>query len=1045
MHCEGACDRMGDSEKNIEYTPDELAEIEEVFNAISAIEMPRRKSAQAVLEASPSAGEGIESLDEISEPGSEEEAPPEEEIVDITADIEEIPEDEGTVRLEASDLSAEELPAEIGEVPEIDTGEPAVLPESAKADELLEEVTGFEETPEKMPPSRPPREPKTEEATTLDELEALTADETPAGSEQLSGEVSIGGEGMPEVEVAHELSLEGTSVEDVPDFSDMSIQKTEAIQTASDEEIPAIDLESIPDTGAETVSAPHVDDLGADDIDIDTFREAPPKPKVSEKPAPARQAAQTVEIEDIDMGPSIRGMDEISEVADTMEAPAVEEEEEKPKRKVREAPAPEKDELDLSDRELKKLKTAVSLYHPNLRKAVIQSIVDDLISPKDQRQLVDMIIGSKPEDNIRRFLEKKLGRTIDISSIAAEAGRKVLTSRAEYTHEGMERQKQLLKYTKIFGAAALVTCVIVVLLFQFVYKPAMAKRKIREGVALIREPGIPPYQRVKNFEAAERIFKIVDQDYVENYIPGYNAYARAYFDVKEYAFSYQKLKKAFELKPGNIETLNNLGYYYSRVPEKYYQDNYRTIIPPDKKEPDTASRLDVAIRFYNYALLREPDNVTALYGIGNTYMFQERYFEARKYYEDILKGDRDSVVGNSGLLNLFIERDDFPETVTLHARLKDRDILENLDPALLAKLAWYYLSKKTTAKLNVRVDYGLKSSRFTDLADNPYPAVRDILSVLADRHPEYPPLYLHKALFARDTGNYKLMREYLEIAVKKEPNYYGAHHLLGEYHLIVKEPADAYRELKTALKTYQSPPEFTFNDFYKETEALGRTYALLGNVFYYYYDKVRSRFRYADELEEVVIDSELEKKANDGIAQEYYEKAITEGDKSSEVFYNLGRLFYIRGLYNKALEMWLNLYDDFIAKPELMLALGNAFYRMNNFESGKGEYLRLISVLENVIEDVPVPSISKIEDVKLYRSLSSAYNNLGVIYQLQGNEVKANLCYWRSIDFAKRIDRENEYARVNMTRSFKERKEEIVPLLDDDIPFSLNVYRADMR
>jgi tetratricopeptide (TPR) repeat protein len=208
---------------------------------------------------------------------------------------------------------------------------------------------------------------------------------------------------------------------------------------------------------------------------------------------------------------------------------------------------------------------------------------------------------------------------------------------------------------------------------------------------------------------------------------------------------------------------------------------------------------------------------------------------------------------------------------------------------------------------------------------------------------------------------------------------------------------------------------------------------------------VRSRFRFSDELEEVVVDSELEKKANDGIAQEYYEKAIAAGDKSSEVFYNLGRLFYVRGLYNRALEMWLNLYDDFIARPELMFALGNAFYRMNNLESGKGEYLRLISVLEHQAEDVPVPSVAKPEHVKLYRTLSSAYNNLGVIYQLQGNEVKANLCYWRSIDFAKRLDRENEFARVNMTRSFKDRKDEIVPLLDDDIPFSLDIYRADMR
>jgi len=53
--------------------------------------------------------------------------------------------------------------------------------------------------------------------------------------------------------------------------------------------------------------------------------------------------------------------------------------------------------------------------------------------------------------------------------------------------------------------------------------------------------------------------------------------------------------------------------------------------------------------------------------------------------------------------------------------------------------------------------------------------------------------------------------------------------------------------------------------------------------------------------------------------------------------------------------------------------------------------------------------------------------------------------YWKAIDYAKRIDRENEFARVNMARAFKERSEPIKPILDEDIPFSLAVYSKDMR
>jgi tetratricopeptide (TPR) repeat protein len=236
-----------------------------------------------------------------------------------------------------------------------------------------------------------------------------------------------------------------------------------------------------------------------------------------------------------------------------------------------------------------------------------------------------------------------------------------------------------------------------------------------------------------------------------------------------------------------------------------------------------------------------------------------------------------------------------------------------------------------------------------------------------------------------------------------------------------------------------------FNDFYQETETLGNTYAMMGNIFYYYFDKVRARYKNADELEDSVVDDDRERRANNGIAQEYYEKAEESGEKSPELFYNLGRLYYLKGLYTKSLEKWLNLYDDFISKPELMFALGNAFYHLNNLESSKGEYLRLISLYEREAEDVAMPTEAKVRHLKLFETLSAAYNNLGAVYQLQGNSVKSNLCFWRSIEFAKRINRENEYARVNLNRSFKSDRDDLVPLLDEELPFGLDVYREELR
>ena len=57
-----------------------------------------------------------------------------------------------------------------------------------------------------------------------------------------------------------------------------------------------------------------------------------------------------------------------------------------------------------------------------------------------------------------------------------------------------------------------------------------------------------------------------------------------------------------------------------------------------------------------------------------------------------------------------------------------------------------------------------------------------------------------------------------------------------------REPVKAYEILNRAIKAADNPPEFTREDFYKETESTGKSYALLGNIFYYYFDKVQMRY-----------------------------------------------------------------------------------------------------------------------------------------------------------------------------------------------------------
>ncbi len=1034
---------MGDSENKL--TPEEKNEIDRILGLLPKDVAPEQPS--------PKRG------DKAAEP---EWAGPEEEY-------EEIPADEISVLDEtAAEAPAGEAVEDITDILEF-VEEPAArkpapeMPEAAEfpAEEL--ESAGEIAMPEEELPVEAAEAPPVEEIrerTPLEELEGLTSEEpasvdiqdisedvVPSGAEARAPMAEEALEEIPEFAAEEAAELPEVRIErevdlEVPDLSDISLKESAEIPVAGMEEIPEIGAGEIPEMEEPlprpTKAAPPLeevpDEYRLEDIPSPLEFGAPGEEPVKREKAPPPPA------ESFDEFTAVRGIESIEEIVKTEDIPesSMEPEEEPPPRRRREEPQaePSGDEAELSSRDMKKLKTALLLFPSGLRRAIKETMLGDALPAKDISQLIDMIITGKPEDNIHRFLEKKLKRKIDIGEEApAATGRRVIAARPEYTREGAVRQKKLMRMTRIFGIAALVAFLATIVSYQYIYKPAMAKRYIREGVSLIRKPGDPVTAKVRDYNKAEELFKYVDEHFVKNYIPGYNAYARAYFDKKEYELSLRKLMKARELDPVNVDTLNNLGHFYSKIPDTFYE----RMKPIDAKE----TKLDTAINFYRMALNRQPNNVTALFGIGNAYLHQGQPLKARQYYEDIVRVDPKSWVGYSGLLNLYVEKDVMPQVLTVHSELVEKELLTEVPSALLAKLASYYLSKKRTDDVNIRIDYGIQSSRFKDMADNPYPAVRAVLDALHQRDPDYPPQYLLYAKLSKDLKNLTLMESYLQKALKLEPNYFGALSMLGEYHYMVKEPVKAYEYLNKAIKASASPPDFTLDDFYVETENVGKSYFLLGNIFYYFFDKVK--FRFGDELEEEQQESDTEQVANFEIARDKYEQALAEGYKTSELSYNLGRIYYMKGQYEKALEQWLDLYEDFVSRPELMIALGNAFYHLDNFDASRGEYLKLVSVLEREAENVKTVMPDRADHIRIFQTLSSAYNNLGAVYQRRNNEAKTSICYWKSIDYAKRIERENEFARVNMARAFKQRTEAIQPILDENIPFSVEVYSKEMR
>jgi tetratricopeptide (TPR) repeat protein len=335
----------------------------------------------------------------------------------------------------------------------------------------------------------------------------------------------------------------------------------------------------------------------------------------------------------------------------------------------------------------------------------------------------------------------------------------------------------------------------------------------------------------------------------------------------------------------------------------------------------------------------------------------------------------------------------------------------------------------------------VKSPRFIDQDDKIYPAVRSILDALNQRDPDYPPLQIVHAKLQGLLKNPEGMKRHLDKAVSLAPDFYAAHHLLGEFYFNTNDPVKAYKSLLKAEQSHKYPPEFTEEDFYYETESLGKTYAVMGNIFYYFFDRVKGRYGTIDNQ---IVEETADRTWNYNIARDNYEKALEEKFESPELRYNLGRVYYLNSDWKSALEQWLYLYEDFIEAPELMISLGNAFYHSGNLAAARGEYLKLITSFEHETDRIKSPKQSNTEHYKYYMGLSTAYNNLAAAYQEEDNESKSVLAYWKSIDYAQRFGHENEYSRVNLARAFKgDRK--IKPIIDEEIPYSIKYYNEDMR
>ncbi|HJH55984.1 MAG TPA: tetratricopeptide repeat protein [Brachyspira hyodysenteriae] len=306
-------------------------------------------------------------------------------------------------------------------------------------------------------------------------------------------------------------------------------------------------------------------------------------------------------------------------------------------------------------------------YLPSLTQYhVLDAILNEKLDRISMEALLNALERGESSENITELLNKELGL-----SIKDEGNKNVL--------ELIPIPNSLKDYAKIIRVAAVFLVLfvaIVVLSFQFIYKPVMANKYYEQGLLSISNGAYDDAER--NFAEGERL--------KPKQIKWYNKYARAYIDRETFNYALKKIQGALDIKPRDFETRITFGYYYRKKGEKelsledytlgeeLYND--MLVYTEKKKEKETIYDERGLLMISRAKTLSEPN-----------------YYDiAYNNYRDMINFFGDGVVPRKRAMLIKIYQDDYEQVKALqnHINLLKKDYI---DDEVYPKLAKYLLDK----------------------------------------------------------------------------------------------------------------------------------------------------------------------------------------------------------------------------------------------------------------------------------------------------------------------------------------------------------------
>ncbi|TGL58496.1 tetratricopeptide repeat protein [Leptospira sarikeiensis] len=229
----------------------------------------------------------------------------------------------------------------------------------------------------------------------------------------------------------------------------------------------------------------------------------------------------------------------------------------------------DKDEIDksLTDEELAIIQRQILKYPPLLRRTVIESIVQDKLSKKAQRDLLELIkIESTPED-IAAFLSSALGYQVNLtdrSGAYSADGVPIISSDPIYTREGLLERRKKIRRTFFMAAAAILIGFGSYFTYKHIILPRQAAQNYEAGLEQIREMGAKKFAGTLGEEDRKKYLISIEDSYDKGFdIDPYNLkymnlYGVEYSRAGEYELSFEKLFGRIEpdLGAGTLDSWN---------------------------------------------------------------------------------------------------------------------------------------------------------------------------------------------------------------------------------------------------------------------------------------------------------------------------------------------------------------------------------------------------------------------------------------------------------------------------------------------------------